>query len=117
MRGYDMPIKRRLLLFRRVRPAGPNHKRSAETAWVVRQFFCANILPALLVMWCWILALPLSAQETQPEARLVQFNGQVHWLHDQFDDPVTQTNLSLHVGNGVKTLENSAAVVWFRNDN
>ena len=61
--------------------------------------------------------MPLEAQETQPEARLTQYHGDVRWLHDQFEDPVTQTNLSLRVGNGVKTLENSTAVVWFRNDN
>ena len=58
----------------------------------------------------------MEAQDQQPDARLVDYHGRVRWIHDQLTDEVSQTNLSLHLGNTVRTSEDSMAVVWFRNN-
>ena len=65
---------------------------------------------------CFYGSVLLGAEPQQPEAKVTDYHGRVRWVHDQFDDAVTQTNLSLRVGNAVHTLEDSMAVVWFRNN-
>src|SRR5947209_4445945 len=66
---------------------------------------------------CLLTGLTRAMAQDQPDAKLLDFHGRVQWLHDRANDEVTQTNLSLHAGQEIHTLEDSMAVVWFRNNN
>ena len=66
---------------------------------------------------CLFIGLTCAMAQDQSDARLLDFHGRVRWLHDRATDEVTQTNLSLHAGQEIHTLEDSMAVVWFRNNN